>query len=60
MAVTGITDAMRQYEKSTEEIFKNKPKNVKPYGIKRPETINIIAMLTGIFLISVVLVEMMG
>ena len=60
MAVTGINDAMHQYERSTDEIVKNKPKYGKPYGIKRPDSVNIIALLAGIFLILVVLAEMMG
>jgi len=59
MAVTGITDAMHQYERSTDEIFKNKPKYGKAYGIKRPETTNIIAVLAVLFLIFVVFAEMM-
>ena len=53
MAVTGITDSMYQYERATEVIYNNKPKNSKPYGIKRPDTKNIVAALTGLFLVFV-------
>ncbi len=55
MAVTGITDAMLQYEKATETIYKNKPKYSKAHGVKRPDTGNIVAGLTIIFLILVVI-----
>ena len=54
MAVTGITDAMLQYEKATEVIYKNKPKYSKAHGVKRPEAINIVAWLTGLFLVLVI------
>jgi hypothetical protein len=54
MALTGITDPMYQYEKATEVIFKNKPKYSKPYGIKRPDSMNIVAVLAGIFVVLVV------
>ena len=50
---SGITDAMRQYEKSIEEIMRNKPKRSKAYGIKLPDSINVVAMLAGIFFILV-------
>lgn len=55
MAVTGITDAMLQYGRATESVFMNKPKNSKPYGIKRPDSGNIVAVLAGVFLILVVI-----
>ncbi len=55
MAVTGITDAMLQYEKATEVIYKNKPKYSKAHGVKRPETTNIVAVLTVIFLVLVII-----
>ncbi len=55
----GITDAMRQYERSTEEIMKNKPKHGRPYGIKRPEAANIVGVLAVLFLIFVLASEFM-
>ncbi|OPY54864.1 MAG: hypothetical protein A4E48_00204 [Methanosaeta sp. PtaU1.Bin060] len=55
MAITGITDAMHQYGKTTESIYKNKPKYPKAHGVKRPETTNIIAGLTIIFLLLVII-----
>jgi len=59
MAVTGITDSMYQYERATELIYNNKPKYSKPYGIKRPDTKNIVAVLTGLFLVSVLIAQFM-
>jgi hypothetical protein len=53
MAVTGITDAMIQYGRATESVYMHKPKNGKPYGIKRPDSKNVIAVLTLIFVILV-------
>jgi hypothetical protein len=57
--MTGITDVMRQYEKNTEQILKNRPKHSKEYGIKLPETRNIIIVLAGLVLIFVVVSQMM-
>ena len=52
-----INDAMRQYEKWAEnEIIKNKPKHQKPYGIKQPEPMKIVAVAAGIFAIAVIIV----
>jgi hypothetical protein len=59
MAVTGITDSMYQYERATEVIYNNKPKYSKPHGIKRPDTKNIIAALTGLFLVFVLIAQFM-
>jgi hypothetical protein len=59
MSVTGITDQMGQYEKGTEVIYQNKPKNPKLYGIKRPDSRNIVVVLTGIFLVLVVIAQLM-
>jgi hypothetical protein len=59
MAVTGITDAMMQYGRATEAVFMHKPKNGKPYGIKRPDSGNIVAVLTGIFLVLVIISAIM-
>jgi len=59
MAVTGITDQMAQYEKGTEVIYRNKPKNPKLCGIKRPDSKNIVAVLTGIFLVLVLIAQFM-
>jgi hypothetical protein len=54
MAVTGIKDEMLQYSRATEAIFMNKPKNSKAYGIKTPDSTNIVAVLAVIFLVLVV------
>jgi hypothetical protein len=56
--MAAFTDAMRQYERSTDEILKNKPKRSKEYGIRRPDSINIISALSGLFVIGVVISEM--
>ena len=55
----GITDAMRQYEKATDEIIKRKPKRGRAYGIKRPDSMNIVAGLTGLFVLFVLIAELM-
>ncbi len=55
----GITDAMRQYEQATDEIIKNKPKRGRAYGIKRPDSMNIVAGLTGLFVLFVLIAELM-
>jgi hypothetical protein len=54
----GITDPMRQYEKATEEIWKGKSKNGRAYGIKRPEAMNIVAVLAGLFVLGVIAAEL--
>jgi len=59
MSVTGITDQMIQYGRGTEVVYNNKPKNQKEYGIKRPDTGNIVAVLTGLFLVLVVITQLM-
>ena len=51
----GITEPMRQYWKSTEQIYLNKPKNGKPYGIKRPESATIVAVLGGICALLIII-----
>jgi hypothetical protein len=56
--MAAFTDAMRQYERATDEILKNKPKRSKEYGIKRPDSINIISALSGLFVIGVIISEM--
>jgi hypothetical protein len=53
----GITDAMKQYERSTESILKDKPKRSKAYGVKRPDTPNIVAVLAGLFVVIVVVAQ---
>jgi hypothetical protein len=55
----GITDPMRQYERATEELWKGKSKNGRAYGIKRPEAMNIVAVLSGLFVLSVIFAEFM-
>jgi hypothetical protein len=57
--VEGITDPMRQYEKATEELWRRKSKNGRAYGIKRPESINIVAVLSGLFVLFVIVAEFM-
>jgi hypothetical protein len=59
MSVTGITDQMMQYERGTEVIYNNKSKHPKIYGIKRPEAVNIIAVLTVLFVVVVVIAQSM-
>jgi len=56
----GVTDAMKQYSKATEEIIKNKPKRGKPYGIKRPSSEKLVAALAAIFAILVLAGELIG
>lgn len=53
----GITDAMRQYSRSSEDVYANKPKRTKPYGIRTPDTINIVAVLSVLFLAMVLAAE---
>lgn len=59
MSVTGITDQMIQYGRGTELVYNNKPKNPKKYGIKTPDTGNVVAVLTGLFLVFVVISQLM-
>jgi hypothetical protein len=59
MSVTGITDQMTQYGRGTEAIYNNKPKHPKICGIKTPDTINVVAVLTGLFLVFVIISEIM-
>jgi len=51
--MAGITDVMRQYEKNTEQILKNRPKHSNEYGIKLPETRNIVIVLAVLVLVIV-------
>ena len=57
--MTGITDVMRQYEKNTEQILKNRPKHSKEYGIKLPEMRNIMIVLAALVLVLVAASQMM-
>ena len=57
--MAGITDVMRQYEKNTEQILKNRPKHSNAYGIKLPETRNIIIVLAVLVLVFVFASQMM-
>jgi len=59
MTVTGINDQMQQYGKGLEHIYKNKPKNPKAYGIKTPDTRNVVVALTAIFSLLVIASELM-
>jgi hypothetical protein len=55
----GITDAMKQYERATEDIIKNKPKRGRAYGIKVPDSMDIVAVLTGLFVLFVLIAQIM-
>jgi hypothetical protein len=59
MVATGITDAMIQYEKAAEAIYKNKPKHPKLHGLKRPDTRDLIAVFAGLFVVVVVISQLM-
>lgn len=59
MAITGIGEPMIQYTKATEAIYNHKPKHAKAHGINRPDTRNIIAVLTGIFVVVVIISMLM-
>ncbi len=54
----GITDSMRQYGKTVDEVIKKNPKHGKEYGVKRPESANIVAVLAGLFVLSAIIVEL--
>ncbi|MFB3766527.1 MAG: hypothetical protein ACE14P_14945 [Methanotrichaceae archaeon] len=54
----GLTDAMRQYGKTVDEIVKKNPKHGKEHGVKLPESANIIAVVAGFFTISVIITEL--
>lgn len=56
--MAGITDVMRQYEKNTEQVLRNRPKHSKEYGIKFPETRNIIIVLAVLTLVFVFVSQM--
>lgn len=51
--MAGITDVMRQYEKNTEQVLRNRPKHSKEYGIKLPETRHILIVLAVLVLVFV-------
>lgn len=57
--MSGITDVMRQYEKNTEQILRNRPKHSKEYGIKLPETRNVIVVLAVFVFVLVFVSQMM-
>ena len=59
MVATGITDAMIQYEKTAEAIYKHNPKHGKAHGIKRPDTRNIFAVIAGLFVVVVIITQLM-
>ena len=55
-----LTGAMQQYEKWAEEsIVRNKPKYHRPYGIKRPDSTNVLAAATGVFVVLVAFGQML-
>jgi len=53
----GITDAMRQYSKSTEEIYMNKPKRAKPYGVNKPNSDTLVGFLSILFVLVALAAE---
>lgn len=57
--MSGITDVMRQYEKNTEQILRNRPKHSKESGIKLPETRNVIVVLAVLVFVFVFVSQMM-
>jgi hypothetical protein len=53
-----ITDAMKQYERSTDEILKtHRRKRPSNAGVKLPDSTNLIAAITIIFVLIVAAVE---
>ena len=59
MPVTGINDQMRQYGDDMEVVCNKRPKHPKLYGIKRPDTRNIIVVFAGLFVVVVVISQLM-
>ena len=59
MAATGITDAMIQYEKASEAIYKKRRKHAKAHRFRMPDTRNMVAVFAGIFVIAVVISQLM-
>lgn len=59
MAATGITDAMIQYEKASEAIYKKRPKHAKAHGFRMPDTRNMIAVFAALFVIVMVISQLM-
>lgn len=55
--MSAFTDAMRQYERATDEIIKNRPKRSREYGIRRPDSINIVFALSCLFMVGVIFSE---
>ena len=55
----GITEPMRQYQKTVDEIVKKNPKHGKEYGVKRPESTNIVVVLALLFTIVTIISELM-
>jgi len=53
----GYTDAMKQYSKATEDIYMNKPKRSKPFGIDAPDSTKMVAFLAVIFMVLVLAAE---
>ncbi len=56
--MSGITDAMKQYERSTEEMLKtNRTKRPSKAGVKLPDSTKLIAAITVIFVLLIAVVE---
>ncbi|HOT05991.1 MAG: hypothetical protein A4E45_02293 [Methanosaeta sp. PtaB.Bin039] len=56
--ITGITDAMMQYERANEEMLKKYRRKHQSQGIRLPESHNVIGALCVLFLVFVVLWEL--
>ena len=55
-----LTAPMLQYEKWAEEsVVRYKPKYQRPFGIRRPDSTNILAGATGVFVVLVAFAHMM-
>ena len=53
-----MTGPMRQYEQWAENLMKTKPKHPRPYGIKRPDFRNVLAVVAAVVFILVVATQL--
>ncbi len=57
--MSGITDAMKQYERSTEEQLKTiRTKGTSKEGVRLPDSTKLVAALAVIFVLVVALAEL--
>lgn len=57
--MSGITDAMKQYERSTEELLKTiRTKGPSKEGVRLPDSTKLVAALAVIFVLVVALAEL--